>query len=161
MNPATLRVLIDRALAASDAAQALLGKLRRSEDQARNHLQTLRQYRQEYEERGRNRAGESRDPVADHNYAAFLVRLQQAIDTQEQEVQARADACAAGMQEVTRCLQRQKSLEALDRRRLGAEQLVQARRDQKNTDEFARRQHDRTAAADQHDDSGQSAGRSW
>jgi len=160
MNPATLRVLIDRAVGASEAAQALLGKLRRSEEQARKHLETLRQYRQEYEERGRNREGEARDPVADHNYAAFLVRLQQAIDTQEQEVRAREAACTAGMQEVTRCLQRQKSLEALDRRRLSAEQLVQAQRDQKNTDEFARRQHDR-AAADQHDDSGQSAGSAW
>lgn len=161
MNPATLRVLIDRATDASQNAQALLGRLRRSEEQAKAHLETLRQYLHEYEERGRRRSGDERDPSADHNFAAFLVRLQQAIDTQEQEVRTRESATAAGAQEVSRCLQRQKSLEALDRRRITAEQLVQTRRDQKNTDEFAQRQRDRAGGLDQHSDSGMAAGSQW
>lgn len=148
MNPATLRLLIERARAASDAAQSLHGKLRRAEEQARAHLEMLRQYMREYEERGRSRAGDDRDPSADRNQAAFIARLQVAVDTQAAEVQARATATAAGAREVAVCLQRQKSLETLDQRRVAQEQRTAARREQKATDEFAQRA---AGAGQQHD----------
>ena len=86
MNPATLRLLIERAKASSELAQARHGGLRRSEDQARTHLNMLRQYAAEYDERARARPGDSRDPSADRNQVVFLARLQVAIDTQVQEV---------------------------------------------------------------------------
>jgi len=158
MNPATLRMLIERAKSESQNAQALHGNLRRSEEQARAHLAMLRQYTQEYEDRGRVRSGDERDPSADRNQVAFLVRLGQAVSTQEQEVRTREQAAAAAAQAVARCLQRQKSLEALDLRRVQAEQRVQARRDQKSTDEFAQRSGERAAALGLQRDAG-SAGR--
>jgi flagellar FliJ protein len=154
MNPATLRLLIERARASSDLAQARHGSLRRSEEQARTHLAMLRQYAGEYNERGRARQGDSRDPSADRNQVVFLARLQVAIETQAQEVEARARAAAAAAQEVASCLQRQKSLETLDLRRVQQEQRVAARRDQKNTDEFAQRAGERAAASGQQHDTG-------
>ena len=160
MNPATLQVLIERAAGASQDAQALLGRLRRTEEQARKHLETLRQYLSEYEERGRPHSGDERDPSAEHNFAAFLGRLQQAIDAQEKEVHVREGATAAGTQEVSRCLQRQKSLEALDQRRIAAQRLVQTRRDQKSTDEYAQRRRD-GAGFEQNNDSGMAARGQW
>ncbi len=147
MNAATLRLLIDRAKAASDLAQARHGALRRSEDQARAHLAMLHQYAGEYAERARARAGDSRDPSADRNQVVFLARLQVAIDTQAAEVQVRAKAVAAAAQEVAGCLQRQKSLETLDARRRQGEERIAARREQKNTDEFAQRAGDRSASS--------------
>ncbi len=146
MNPATLRLLIDRARAATELAQARHGSLRRSEEQARTHLGMLRQYAAEYDERARARTGDSRDPSADRNQAVFMARLQVAIDTQAAEAQARATAAATAAQEVAACLQRQKSLEALDQRRIRLEHQVAARRDQKNTDEFAQRAAEQTAS---------------
>jgi flagellar FliJ protein len=147
MNPATLRLLIDRARAASDLAQARHAGLRRAEDQARAHLDMLRQYANEYAERARCRPGDSRDPSADRNQVVFLARLQVAIDTQTAEVQTRAKAVAAAAGEVAACLQRQKSLETLDARRRQSEERVALRRDQKDTDEFAQQAGDRTASA--------------
>ncbi len=146
MSPATLRLLIDRARAASELAQARHGNARRAEDQARVHLTMLRQYAGEYDERARAKPGDSRDPSADRNQVAFMARLQVAIDTQAAEVEARANAAAAAAAQVAVCLQRQKSLEALDQRRIRQEQQVAARRDQKNTDEFAQRAADQSAS---------------
>ena len=146
MNPATLRLLIDRARAATELAHARHGSLRRSEDQARTHLGMLRQYAAEYDERARARPGDNRDPSADRNQEVFMARLQVAIDTQAAEVQTRAAAATAAAQEVAVCLQRQKSLEALDQRRIRLEHQVAARRDQKNTDEFAQRAAEHSAS---------------
>lgn len=146
MNPATLRLLIDRARAATELAQARHGSLRRSEEQSRTHLAMLHQYAAEYDERSRARPGDSRDPSADRNQVLFMARLQVAIDTQAAEVQTRADAAADAAQEVAVCLQRQKSLEALDQRRIRQEHQVAARRDQKDTDEFAQRAAERSAS---------------
>jgi flagellar FliJ protein len=154
MNPATLRLLIERAKASSELAQARHGGLRRSEDQARTHLNMLRQYAAEYDERARARPGDSRDPSADRNQVVFLARLQVAIDTQVQEVETRARAVAAAALEVAACLQRQKSLETLDLRRQQQEQRVAARRDQKATDEFAQQARERAVANGQHHDAG-------
>ena len=106
MSPATLRLLIDRARAASELAQARHGSARRAEDQARVHLTMLRQYAGEYGERARARPGDSRDPSADRNQVVFLERLQVAIDTQVLEVETRNRAAAAAAQEVSLCLQR-------------------------------------------------------
>ena len=142
VNPATLRLLIDRARAATELAQARHGNLRRAEEQARSHLAMLHQYAGEYEERARARPGDSRDPSADRNQVVFMARLQVAIDTQSGDVQVRAGAAAAAAQDVASCLQRLKSLEALDQRRISQEQRLATRRDQKITDEFAQRAAD-------------------
>ncbi len=155
MKPATLRLLIERARTSSEAAQALHARLRRSEDQARAHLEMLHQYVREYEDRGRCRTGDDRDPSADRNQAAFLARLQLAVDTQAAEVQSRVAAAAAAAGEVALCLRRRKSLETLDERRRAQEQRAAARRDQKNTDEFAQRAMERAATTGlQHDAAG-------
>jgi flagellar FliJ protein len=154
MNPATLRLLIERARASSELAQARHGGLRRAEEQARGHLTMLRQYAAEYDERAKARPGDSRDPSADRNQVVFLARLQVAIDTQAQELETRTRAAAAAAVEVAACLQRQKSLEALDLRRVQQERKVAARRDQKNTDEFAQRARERAAASGQQHDAG-------
>jgi flagellar FliJ protein len=155
MNPATLRLLIERARAATELAHARHGAARRSEEQARAHLALLRQYAGEYDERARARPGDSRDPSADRNQVAFMARLQVAIDTQVLEAGARGAAAAAAAQDVAACQQRQKSLETLDLRRVQQEQRVAARRDQKSTDEFAQRAAERAAAGQQHGAGGQ------
>jgi flagellar FliJ protein len=146
MNATTLRLLIERAKAASELALARHGQLRRAEEQARVHLGMLQQYAGEYAERARSRTGDSRDPSADRNQVVFLARLQVAIDTQAAEVTARAAAAATAAQEVAACRQRQKSLETLDARRRQDEARTAARREQKDTDEFAQRAGDRWGA---------------
>ncbi|SPE35015.1 putative Flagellar protein [Burkholderiales bacterium] len=147
MNPATLRTLIEVAAAKCDAAQARYASMLRLVEKARTHLAMLQQYAKEYRERARCQAGDSRDPSAERNQVVFLDRLQLAIDAQERELGVREKAAAAAAGEVALCLRKRKSLETLASRRIEREQRAEARRDQKNTDEFAQRSQDRAAAA--------------
>lgn len=146
MNPATLHTLIELAKAKSDAAQARYAAVRRALEQARSHLATLHQYAREYEERARCRPGESRDPSAERNQIAFLDRLQQAVAAQASEIELREQAVATAASDLALCLRKHKSLETLALRRVERERRAEARRDQKNTDEFAQRSQERVAA---------------
>jgi len=141
MERATLQVLIDQARSRSDAAQVRHAALLRAAEQARAQRRLLDQYTQEYEDRGRMRQGESRDPSATANYRAFQARLQQAADTQEREVQVRTRAAEAAAADVAQCLRKLKSLETLARRQAAQQERIEERRDQKHTDEFAQRAH--------------------
>ena len=149
MNPAILRVLISRAKTRSDLAHARYAATLRAAEQARTHLAMLRQYRQEYDDRARCRAGDSRDPSAENNQTAFLVRLQHAVQTQVRDLAIREKAVAVAADEVALCRKKQRSLETLEQRRLEREQRAQMRLDQKDTDEFAQRTHQRTGEGGQ------------
>jgi len=146
MNPATLHTLIELAKTKSDAAQARFAALQRALEQARAHLTTLRQYAREYEDRARCRPGDKRDPSAERNQIVFLERLHEAVAAQVREVEAREKAAAGAASDLAQCLRRRKSLETLAQRRIERERRAEARRDQKNTDEFAQRSQDRAAA---------------
>ncbi|HYA65456.1 MAG TPA: flagellar export protein FliJ [Burkholderiaceae bacterium] len=146
MNPATLHTLIDLAKSKSDAAQVRYAALLRALEQARSHLTTLRQYAREYDDRARCRPGDQRDPSAERNQTAFLQRLHEAVAAQVRELEAREKAAAGAASDLAHCLRRQKSLETLALRHIERERRTEARRDQKNTDEFAQRSGDRAAA---------------
>jgi flagellar FliJ protein len=143
MNPETLHTLIELAKTKSDAAQARHATLQRALEQARAHLATLHQYAQEYEERSRCHPGDRRDPSAERNQVVFLERLHEAVRAQEREIEARGQAVAQAAVEVALCLRKHKSLETLASRRLERQRRSEARRDQKNTDEFAQRSQNR------------------
>jgi len=143
MDSATLRMLIELAKARSDAAQARYAGLQRSVEQARAHLNVLRDYAKEYDDRARCRPGDSRDPSAEHNLQAFLTRLQHAVDSQLHEVAVRENAAAKASSDLALCLRKHKSLETLALRRIERERRIEAHRDQKTTDEFSQRSHER------------------
>jgi flagellar FliJ protein len=147
MNPATLTLLIERARTKVDAAQLRLASLQKLVEQAQAHLDVLRRYHGEYEERSACRPGDLHDPGARQNEMRFLARLQQAIETQMRELEIRRETAAAAAAELAQARRKEKSLQTLLQRRLESERLAQSRRDQKNTDEFAQRAHDRTVRA--------------
>jgi flagellar FliJ protein len=141
MNPATLVILIEQAKIKTEAAQMRFAAARRTVDQARKHLDVLRRYAQEYDDRAGLRTGDSRDPSAERNQMQFLARLSEAVQTQEREVEACESAVQAAAQDLAACQKRHKSLETLAQRQRDEVQRAQARRDQKSTDEFAQRAH--------------------
>lgn len=147
MNPELLARLVEQAKVKSDAAQQRFASLQRLLEQAQAHLDVLRQYAREYDERSACRPGDVRDPSAQQNQMSFLARLQQAIDTQERERLSRQTAATAGSAELNQCRKKQKSLETLLQRQIEKIRAIQARRDQKSTDEFAQRAHDRAVRA--------------
>jgi flagellar FliJ protein len=152
MEASTLLLLIARAKTACDAAQGRFAAARRQQEQARAHLQVLREYAGEYTLRARSRPGDRRDPSAERNQEVFLGRLDVAVQAQERELAAREKTAQAAAAEMALALRRHKSLETLLRRRQEQAQRAQARRDQKQTDEFAQRARgDSDADHPQHD----------
>lgn len=139
MDASTLQTLIARARSRSEIAQGRHAAAQRRLEQGRAHLQTLRQYALEYESRARSRAGDRRDPSAERNQTVFLDRLGEAVAAQEREVGAREGIVRATGAELALCLRRQKSLQTLLQRQLERARRDQARREQKQTDEFAQR----------------------
>jgi flagellar FliJ protein len=147
MNPKTLCLLIEQAKEKSDAALLRFANLQRLVEQARAHLEVLRQYAREYDERANCRPGDVRDPSAQLNQVNFLARLQQAVDTQVREMEIRRATADTSAGELAQCRKKLKSLETLLQRKNEQLRLAQARRDQKDTDEFAQRAHDRAIHA--------------
>jgi flagellar FliJ protein len=144
MDPHTLAVLIEQAREKVESAQREHLRLQRLAEQAQAHLTMLHQYAGEYDERSAWRPGDLRDPGASQNQRHFMGRLQHAVQTQARELAAREEAAGAAGAALNACRRQQKSLETLLARRKEHERLAQARRDQKSTDEFAQRAHERS-----------------
>lgn len=155
MHPETLALLIERARLRTEAAQLRQANLQRLVEQAREHLALLQQYAAEYDARAAHRAGEVFDPRAQQNQIGFLARLCVAVEAQERELAIREATATAAASELAQCRQKQLSLETLMQRQLEAQRQAEARRDQKNTDEFAQRAHERTLQARQREASAQ------
>jgi flagellar FliJ protein len=139
MNPNQLNTLLGLTRIARDSAATRLARLEQQTRQAREHLQTLLGYSNDYAERLQARAGDELDPAAQANQRAFLSRLRVALETQQREVGAREQASSAAQAELAACQRKLKSLETLLERRAQEESQRVARRDQRNTDEVAQR----------------------
>ncbi len=147
MHPSTLELLIEQARDKTEAAQLRFAGLQRQLEHARAHLELLKRYAGEYDERASCRPGDLRDPGAQQNEIVFLARLEQAIHAQGREVELRQNGAQAASVEFAACRRRHESLQTLRRRRLDAERQAEARREQKQMDEFAQRAHERRVRA--------------
>jgi len=139
MNPAQLNTLLDLTRISRDAAAKRLAHLERQTQQAREHLQTLLGYSNDYAARLQARAGDELDPAAQSNQRAFLAKLRVALETQQREVASREQAAVAAQAELAACQRKLKSLETLTERRVQEELRQVARREQRQTDETAQR----------------------
>jgi flagellar protein FliJ len=139
MDPAQLHTLFELAKTSRDAAASRLGRLEQQAQQAREHLQTLQDYSDDYALRLQTQPGDTLDPAAQANQRAFLSRLRIALQTQLTEVGAREQASAAARAELAVCQRKIKSLETLIQRRADETQRTESRREQRHTDEAAQR----------------------
>jgi flagellar protein FliJ len=139
MNANQLNTLLEVTRIARDSAAARLARLEQQAQQAREHLQTLLGYSNDYAARLQARAGDELDPAAQSNQRAFLSRLRVALETQQREVGAREQASTAARADLAACQRKLKSLETLLERRAQEESQRVARREQRHTDEVAQR----------------------
>ena len=146
MDATQLTRLLELALLARDSAASRLAGLEQQVQQAREHLQTLAGYSDDYALRLRARAGDELDPAAQSNQRAFLVRLRIALETQQREVSAREQASAAARAELAVCQRKVKSLETLIERHAQEESRRAARREQRHTDEAGQRSSPQTVS---------------
>ena len=139
MDAAQMNTLFELARTSRDAAAARLARMEQQAGQARQHLQTLLAYSEDYAVRLQTQAGDQLDPAAQSNRRAFLDRLRAALETQQCEVGAREQASAAARAELAMCQRKLKSLETLIQRQADETMRRAARHEQRHTDEAAQR----------------------
>lgn len=134
-----LDTLIELATKQSDDAAKRLGKAVRAGDDAQQKLQLLRQYRDDYAARLRSSAATGLTASGYRNFQMFLDKLDDAIASQQravQDAQRRVNNERNAWQSSER---KRMSYDTLATRAMNAQLLKQARREQKQTDEFAAR----------------------
>jgi flagellar FliJ protein len=134
-----LDTLIELATKQSDDAAKRLGKAVRAGDDAQQKLQLLMQYRDDYAARLRSSAVTGLTASGYRNFQMFLDKLDDAIASQQravQDAQRRVNNERNAWQSSER---KRMSYDTLATRAMNAQLLKQARREQKQTDEFAAR----------------------
>jgi len=134
-----LDTLIELATKQSDDAAKRLGKAVRAGDDAQQKLQLLMQYRDDYAARLRSSAATGLTASGYRNFQMFLDKLDDAIASQQravQDAQRRVNNERNAWQSSER---KRMSYDTLATRAMNAQLLKQARREQKQTDEFAAR----------------------
>jgi flagellar FliJ protein len=137
MDATNLRMLIELATTARDAAGARRAQAAAAVDAARQQLATLQGYAADYALRAQTALAQGGDIAAQNNLRAFSAKLGKAMEQQRNEVARREQVLAAAEHEFNDAQRKVKSLQALQAR--GAEQarVVAQRREQKLVDELA------------------------
>jgi len=114
--PFSLQPVRDLAQHKSDDAAAALGRLRGQEQQTRQTLETLENYRDEYRARFEQALMNGMTPVELNNYQAFLSKLDQALEEQHKLVCQSESRSEQGLQQWQMQTRKLKSLDVLAHR---------------------------------------------
>jgi flagellar FliJ protein len=139
VKPFSLQTVLELMQARADEATTRLARLIANERDAKNKLQMLQQYRDEYAARFQLAAQNGLTPAEWHNYQEFLNRLDGAIEAQSQAVRQEIRNTASGQQDWQQQRKKLKAFDTLSERHFASEEAIQNRRDQKTQDEFAAR----------------------
>jgi flagellar FliJ protein len=134
-----LQVLLDLAKRRLDAATQELYRLRMHWDEAQAKLDQLQAYRHEYSAGLDARLREGLPAYQVQDFRLFLAKLQRAIQAQAEEVARRQRAWEAEHEHWLDLRQREQALGVLEQRHERSEAQLEARREQKQQDEFALR----------------------
>jgi len=138
-RPFSLQAVLELMQSRSDAATQRLAQLIAAENDARNKLALLQQYREEYAERFRLAAQEGLGQPEWRNYQDFLERLDDAIAQQGEVVRRQEGSTAAGQAAWQQQRTWLKTFDTLAQRHHANEAKVELRQEQKRQDEFAAR----------------------
>jgi flagellar FliJ protein len=137
----SLHTLIDLATDARDSAAVQLGRLRQTRQQSRQQLDALLAYREEYRTRMEAALADGVSMASLDNYRRFLASLDRAIVGQRAAL-ADNDARVAGGKRHWQDRQRRlQSFDTLAKRRFDAHARIEAKREQRLSDEYAQRIH--------------------
>ena len=138
-KPFSLQTVLELMQIRADDATQNLSRLIANERDAKNKLDLLQQYRDEYATRFQHAAKDGINPREWHNYQEFLSRLDQAIDTQRKMLAQQAQKTAAGQVHWQQQRTKLKAFDTLSERHFANETTQQLKREQKTQDEFAAR----------------------
>ena len=139
VKPFSLQTVLELMQVRADDATQRLARLIANERDAKNKLDMLQEYRDEYAARFRQNAQNGMTQREWHNYQEFLNRLDEAIDAQRQAVAQQARNTVAGQKNWQEQRKKLKAFDTLSERHFSAENAKEQKRDQKIQDEFAAR----------------------
>ncbi len=136
-NPSSIHLLIDLAQLRTDDTARRLGGLTTQCSEIENQLQVLLQYRDEYCQRYEESVRNGISATDWRNFQEFLAKLDKAIAQQQQALLHAQSGLQAGQQAWHSARRVLKSYDTLSQRRVRAEREREAKREQKETDEYA------------------------
>lgn len=132
----SLKILLDLAQQKTDVLARKLGKLNTQQQEAEKKLNLLLQYRHSYQSYMQDSTRTGLDHIEWLNFIAFMNKLDAAITEQRQAVLFAQNKKIAGGDEFLSSQQKLKSYDTLSQRKRNAEDLIQAKNEQKIQDEF-------------------------
>ncbi|MES1928619.1 flagellar biosynthesis chaperone FliJ [Salinisphaera dokdonensis CL-ES53] len=135
----TLDTLIDLATDERDAAASALGRLQQARRASEQKLQALVDYRAEYQRRFDDAMADGMSMSSLQNYQRFVASLEQAIDHQRRALDTSERHVETGNSNWRARQRRLNSFDVLATRRRDAAAKTEAKREQRQTDEFASR----------------------
>lgn len=138
-KPFSLQTVLELMQVRADDATHRLARLIATERDAKNKLDMLQNYRDEYAARFRQAAQNGISVREWHNYQEFLNRLDEAIDAQRQAVAQQIQNTATGQTHWQQQRTKLKAFDTLSDRHFAAENAQELKREQKVQDEFSAR----------------------
>ena len=138
-KPFPLQTVLELMQDRADEATQKLARLIANERDAKNKLEMLKQYRNEYAERFRSAAQQGISQREWHNYQEFINRLDEAIEMQRQTVEKQVQNTVAGQKNWQLQRRNLKAIDTLSDRHQARETAREIKREQKAQDEFASR----------------------
>ena len=140
VKPFSLQSVLELMQERADAATQQLARLIAAEQNAKNKLQMLEQYRDEYATRFQQAALHGLSQSQWRNYQDFLGKLDEAIDSQRKILRQEEKNTAQGQANWQQQKRKVNAFDTLSERHFRFENQRVAKLDQKMQDEFAARQ---------------------
>ena len=138
-KPFSLQPVLELMQSRADEATRQLARLIAAEQDAKAKLELLLQYREEYARRFQTAGQSGLSPLAWKNFQDFLARLDEAIEQQGRVVANSSNNTAAGQRHWQQQRIKLKAIDTLSVRHDRLEQALEAKREQKLSDEIAAR----------------------
>lgn len=134
-----LETLIDLAKKNSDALAKRLGESLEATKKAREKLNTLAQFREDYSNRLLEAMRSGISPDSHRNYSIFIAKLDSALLAQKQDIEFKESASQRIRSEWQASEMKRLSYTTLESRKITAAQVKELKREQKASDEQAAR----------------------
>lgn len=138
-NPFPLQTLRNLAKQKNDTATRRLGQLNQQQQSAQSKLDTLQQFRKDYQDKFREAVRNGMDQHDLNNFQDFINRLDEAITQQRGVIEQMQRSVQHGREELTATQRSLKSFDTLAQRHLDAEKQQEHKAEQKRMDEHTGR----------------------
>jgi flagellar FliJ protein len=138
-NPFRLQPLLNLAQIKNESATKRLGELNKLQHDSEVQLETLRQYRRDYQERMQTASQQGVDPIVLRNFQQFIYKLDAAIVQQLKAVEQNRLSTQAGLNDYGGTQRKLKSFDTLQQRHIESELKIEAKQEQKAMDEHTGR----------------------